>query len=131
MHVPACGARDTVSAAGAHKLGLQGGNELEAYVAASAVEGVAKRHGLVSGGEPNVVLRAVPDDIWLIVRRRVAPIAIVLADLAEHSDARTHRVAYGRAGHLDGERALAAVSPGHRSTKLRRLEKSLHSRFHT
>jgi hypothetical protein len=94
-----------VSAAGAHKLGLQGGDELEAYVAAGTIEGVAKRHGVVAGGEPNVVLRAVPDDIWPIVHRRVAPIAVVLADLAEHSDARARRVAYDRADRLDRERA--------------------------
>jgi hypothetical protein len=94
-----------VSAASAYKLGLQGGDELEAYVAAGAIEGVAKRHGLVAGGEPNVVLRAVPDDIWSIVHRRVAPIVAVLADLAEHSDARARRVAYDRAGRLDRERA--------------------------
>ena len=94
-----------VSAAGAHKLGLQGGDDLEAYVAASAIEGVARRHGLVAGGEPNVVLRAVPDEIWPTVHRRVAPIAVVLADLAEHSDARARRVAYDRAGRLDRERA--------------------------
>lgn len=94
-----------VSAAGAHKLGLQGGDELEAYVAASAIERVATRHGLVVGGEPNVVLRAVSDDVWPIVHRRVAPIAVVLADLAEHSDARARRVAYDRASRLDRERA--------------------------
>ena len=93
-----------VSAAGAHKLGLQGGDELEAYVAASAIERVAKRHGLIAGGEPNVVLRAVPDDIWSIVHRRVAPIAAVLADLAEHSDARARRVARDWASRLDRER---------------------------
>lgn len=93
-----------VSAASAHKLGLQGGNELEAYVAAGAVEQVAKRHGLVAGGEPNVVLRVVSDDIWPIVHRRVASIAVVLADLSEHSDARARRVAYDRAGRLDRER---------------------------
>jgi hypothetical protein len=101
-----------VSAAGVHKLGLQGGDESEAYVAASAIEGVARRHGLVAGGEPNVVLRAVPDDIWAVVHRRVAPIAAVLADLVEHLDARARRVAYDRAGRLDGECALAAVSSG-------------------
>lgn len=94
-----------VSAAGVHKLGLQGGDELEAYVAASTIDGFARRHGLVGGGEPNVVLRAVPDEIWPIVHRRVAPIAVVLADLAEHPDARARRVAYDRAGRLDCERA--------------------------
>lgn len=93
-----------VSATAAHKLGLQGSDELEAYIAASAIEGVAKRHGLVVGGEPNVLLRAVPDEIWPTVHRRVAPIAVVLADLAEHSDARARRVAHDWAGRLDRER---------------------------
>ena len=101
-----------VSAAGANKLGLQGGDEFEAYVAASAIDGVTRRHGLVAGGEPTVVLRAVPDEIWSIVHRRVAPIAVVLADLAEHLDAWARRVAYNMAGRLDRERALAAVSSG-------------------
>lgn len=93
------------SAAAVHRLGLQGGNEAEAYVAASAVEEVAKRHGLTPGSEPNVVLRAVPDDVWTFVRRPVAPIAAVLADLAEHPDARSRRVAKERVGRLDRERA--------------------------
>lgn len=94
-----------VSAAVLHRLGLQGGDEVEAYVAASAAEKVAKRHGLVVGGEPNVVLRAVPDDVWTLVRRPVAPLAVVLADLAEHADARARRVAKERASRLDRERA--------------------------
>lgn len=94
-----------VSAAAVHRLGLQGGNEVEAYVAASAVEKVAKRHGLAAGGEPNVLLRVVPDDIWAFVCRPVAPITAVLADLAEHSDARARRVAKERASRLDRERA--------------------------
>lgn len=82
-----------VSAASAHQLGLQGGDEVEAYVAASVVEKIAKRHGLIVGGEPNVLLRAVPDDIWPHVHRSVAPVAAVLADLAEHPDVRARRVA--------------------------------------
>ncbi len=94
-----------VRAAGAYRLGLQGGDEVEAYVAASAVEKISKRHGLAAGTEPNVVLRAVPDDVWALVHRRpVAPIAAVLADLAEHSDARARRVAQERASRLDRDR---------------------------
>jgi hypothetical protein len=94
-----------VSAAGIYRLGLQGGDEVEAYVAASTVEKIAKRHGLTARGESNVVLRAVPDDVWALVRRPVAPIAAVLADLAEHSDARARRVAKEQASRLDRERA--------------------------
>lgn len=94
-----------VSAAVVHRLGLQGGNEVEAYAAASTVEKIAKRRGLAPGSEPNVVLRAVPDDVWALVRRPVAPIAAVLADLAEHPDARARRVAKERASRLDRDRA--------------------------
>lgn len=94
-----------VSAAGVYRLGLQGGNEVEAYVALGMFERVAKRHGLVSGSEPNIVLRTVPDDIWALIRRPVAPIAAVLADLAEHPDARARRVAQEQASRLDCHRA--------------------------
>lgn len=94
-----------VSAAGYYRLGLQGGDEVEAYVAADASEKIAKRHGLLTGGEPNVVLRAIPDDLWALVRQPVAPIAAVLADLAEHSDARARRVAQEWVSRLDRNRA--------------------------
>jgi hypothetical protein len=94
-----------VSAASIYRLGIHGGDEVEAYVAASRVEKIARRHGLVAGGEPNVVLRAVSDDIWTLVHRPAAPIAAVLADLAEHPDARARRVAQEQASRLDRDRA--------------------------
>lgn len=90
-----------VSAARLHRLGLQGGEEVEAYVAASAVEKIARHHGLAAGSDPNVILRAMPDDLWALARRPVAPIAAVLADLAEHSDARARRMAREQASRLD------------------------------
>ncbi len=94
-----------VSAAAAHRLGLHGGEEVEAYVAASAVEHLAARHGLARGGESNVVLRSVSEDLWALLHRPVAPVAAVLADLAEHSDARARRVAREQAARLDRDRA--------------------------
>jgi gamma-glutamyltranspeptidase len=94
-----------VSAAGPHRLGLQGGNEVEAYVASSAIEQVLKRHRLAPGSEVNVVLRTVPDDIWALVRRPIAPIAVVLADLSDHPDARARRVAQEGIGRLDRDRS--------------------------
>lgn len=94
-----------VSAAGIYRLGLQGGDEVEAYVAAGTVEKIARRHGLTASGEPNVVLRAVPDDVWAVIRRPVAPIAVVLADLAEHPDARARRIGHEQAIRLDRDRA--------------------------
>jgi Transcriptional regulator, AbiEi antitoxin, Type IV TA system len=94
-----------VSAAGTHRLGLQGGNEVEAYVAADAIEHVAQRHGLVRGSEANVVLRAIPEDMWPFLHSPVAPLAVVLADLAEHTDPRARRVGHERAVRLDSARA--------------------------
>lgn len=93
-----------VSAAAAHRLNLQGGKEVEAYVPAGAVERLVQRHGLDRGGEANVVLRAVPDDMWSLLHRPLAPLAAVLADLAEHPDARARRVAREWASRLDRER---------------------------
>lgn len=94
-----------VGAASAHRFGLQGGEELEAYVRAGAVTRLVKRHGLIGAADGNVVLRAVPDKLWAILHRPIAPPAAVLADLAEHPDARARRVARERAGLLDRERA--------------------------
>lgn len=94
-----------VSAAATHRLGLQGGNEVEAYVAADAIEHVAQRHGLARGSETNVVLRAIPEGLWPVLRRPVAPLAAVLADLDEHTDPRARRVGHERAVRLDSARA--------------------------
>jgi len=97
-----------ISAAAHYRLGLQGGDEVEAYVVADAIEHVAQRHGLVRSNEANVVLRAIPEDMWPILRRPVAPIAAVLADLAEHADPRARRVGHERAVRLDSARAANA-----------------------
>lgn len=93
-----------VSASGELRLGLRGDEEFEAYVAESDLEAVVRRHGLAGGGEMNVVLRAVPDQLWGSVADVVAPLAAVLADLAEHPDPRARRVARDRARQLDRER---------------------------
>jgi Helix-turn-helix domain len=93
-----------VSAAADYRLGLQGGDEVEAYVSAGAIEHVAQRHGLVRGSEANVILRAIPEEMWLVLRRPVAPIAAVLADLAEHTDPRARRVGHEWAVRLGSDR---------------------------
>ena len=90
---------------GCRRLRNGGGNEVEAYVAADAIEHVAQRHGLARGSEANVVLRAIPEDMWPVLRRPVAPVAAVLADLAEHADPRARRVGHERAVRLDSARA--------------------------
>jgi hypothetical protein len=48
-----------------------------------------------------VVLRAIPEDMWPVLHRPVAPLAAVLADLAEHADPRARRVGHERAVRLD------------------------------
>jgi hypothetical protein len=52
-----------------------------------------------------MVLRAIPEDMWPFLRRPVAPLAAVLADLAEHADPRARRVGHERAVRLDSARA--------------------------
>lgn len=94
-----------VSAASAHRLGLLGGEEVEAYVPAGALERVTRRHALVRGSDANVILRVLPDDMWPVLRRPVAPLAAVLADLVEHPEARARRVARERANRLDRDQA--------------------------
>ncbi|HEY2767312.1 MAG TPA: hypothetical protein VGI76_03600 [Solirubrobacteraceae bacterium] len=93
-----------VSAAGSHRLGLHGGEEVEAYVPVSALERVVSHHGLLSGGEGNVTLRPVSDELWAGLHRHIAPKAAVLTDLAEHPDARVRRVANEEAARLDRDR---------------------------
>lgn len=95
-----------VSAAAEYRLGLQGGEEVEAYVAAGILERVVKRHGLGRDGESNAVLRAVPDNLWPVLCRPIAPIGAVLADLSEHSDPRARRVARDWADRLDRDRGV-------------------------
>lgn len=97
-----------VSAAAEYRLGLQGGREVEAYVRTGAVERVVDRHGLDRDGETNVILRAVPDELWPVLRRPIAPLGAVLADLSEHSDSRARRVARDRAHRLDRDRGVHA-----------------------
>jgi excisionase family DNA binding protein len=97
------------SAADAHGLGLQGGGELHAYVPAAALDRIGNEHALESAdfsGTANVVLRAVPDDVWEHVLRPVAPLAAVLVDLIEDPDPRARRVGTAGLRRLDGAREL-------------------------
>jgi excisionase family DNA binding protein len=98
------------SAADAHGLGLHGGGgELHAYVPAAALDPIRDEHALESAdfsGTVNVVLRAVPDDVWEHVSRPVAPLAAVLADLIVDPDPRARRVGGAGLRRLDGAREL-------------------------
>ena len=93
------------SAADAHRLGLHGGESLDAYVSSDALAHVVEEHALEEvplGDSGNVVLRAVPSALWERVGRRVAPLAAVLIDLAESDDPRSRRVGTQRLEELDG-----------------------------
>ena len=95
------------SAADAHRLGLQGGDAVEAYVSSDSLARIVDEHALEAdslseGG--NVLLRAMPDDVWKRVQRKVAPLAAVLVDLSESDDPRSRRVGLAGLDSLDGGR---------------------------
>jgi hypothetical protein len=93
------------SAAGAYDLGLTGSNAVDAYVPASLAPSLRDEHALeaMSGPESNVVLRVVPDDAWLLVGCRYAPLAAVAIDLASYADPRAARVGAELVARIDGE----------------------------
>jgi hypothetical protein len=82
------------SAAGDLKLGLAAPDTIDAYVTSSRLDGLMDEYGLqdAPAEQANVVLRAVPDDAWMIEGRGVAPAAAVALDLASYSDSRSNRV---------------------------------------
>jgi hypothetical protein len=82
------------SAAAEYDLGLVGSDAVDAYIPWHLIELVRREHALerVSGSESNVVLRAVPDDAWLLGGRRFAPVAAVAIDLSSYADPRAARV---------------------------------------
>jgi hypothetical protein len=97
------------SAAGAHQLELVAPDAIDAYVPASRLEPLIKDHALgpASATSANVILRAVPDDAWLLAGRRVAPIAAVALDLATYPDPRSSRVGIALLDRFDRERKSA------------------------
>ena len=94
------------SAAGELNLELLAPDTVDAYVPASALDALAREHGLESVGprEANVILRAVPDEAWLLGGRRTAPSAAVGLDLAAYPDSRSARVGAELLAKLDGSR---------------------------
>lgn len=82
------------SAAGALGLELAAPDTIDAYVPATRLAALVREHGLEEASAPqaNVVLRAVPDDAWMLDDRRVAPRAAVALDLASYLDSRSARV---------------------------------------
>jgi excisionase family DNA binding protein len=85
--------RSGVSAAVEHGADLLAPDFLEAYVPASAVEGMISRYALDGEAErPNIVLRIVEDSAWpFSPGERIAPRAVVAVDLLESEDQRSRR----------------------------------------
>jgi excisionase family DNA binding protein len=98
-----------VSAASAHRLGLSGGESVDAYVPAAGLSGVVSKYALArpEGVPVNVKLRAVPNIIWPF-KERVAPLAAVALDLAQEPDARSARIGLQALRQLDKRRRPAS-----------------------
>lgn len=81
------------SAAAAYEIGLVGSDAVDAYAPAGFIASLERAHGLqrVPGPESNVVLRAVPDEAWVLDGLRFAPAAAVALDLCSYSDPRARR----------------------------------------
>ena len=96
------------SAAGALKLELAGPDTVDAYIPAARFDEIVRAHGLsdAPASQANVVLRAVPDDAWVLDGRRIAPEAAVALDLSSYPDPRSSRVGMRLLNQLDhsGER---------------------------
>ncbi len=95
------------SAAGNLGLDLLAPDTLDAYLPASQLERLVRRHGLqmTSEAEANILLRAVPDEDWLLADRRIAPIAAVALDLASYPDSRSSRIGLRLLDRLAAEHA--------------------------
>jgi Helix-turn-helix domain len=82
-----------VSAAQEVGLDVMSGREADGYVSGSDLNGFVEEHALfpVAAGDANVVLRVVPDDVWVefLKGRPHAPEAAIALDLAEDFDPRS------------------------------------------
>lgn len=98
------------SAAGELKLELLAPDAVDAYVPAARLAALANEHALepVAASRANVILRAVPDDAWVLGGRRVAPRAAVALDLAGYPDSRSSRVGMDVLAELDASRIGAS-----------------------
>jgi hypothetical protein len=96
----------TGSSAASH-LGLLAPDTVDAYVRASQLKRLVVEHGLQEvnrPGEKNVILRAVPDDAWVLDQRQSAPAAAVALDLSFYADSRSARAGRQLLAQLDRRR---------------------------
>ena len=99
------------SGAGQHGLELLPGDEVDAYIAESALEAVVEQLALEPRAEGgNVVLRVLSDGIPAF-RDRVAPLGAVALDLAEQADPRSARIGRRVLRQLDSERRWRSAVP--------------------
>jgi len=91
------------SAVGALDLELLAPDTIDAYLAARRLDDVVRAYGLeeARASQANVILRAVPDDAWVLDDRRIAPRAAVALDLASYPDSRSSRVGMELLAQLD------------------------------
>jgi excisionase family DNA binding protein len=91
------------SAAATYDLGLVGSDAIDAYVPARLVASLQREHAMeqMSGPESNVILRAVPDAVWLLDGRRSAPLAAVAVDLCSYADPRAARIGADLVARID------------------------------
>jgi hypothetical protein len=98
------------SGAGRRGLELLPGDEVDAYIAESALQPIVEELALESRAEGgNVVLRVLPDGIPAF-RDGVAPLAAVALDLAEQADPRSARIGSRVLRQLDSERRWRSVA---------------------
>lgn len=92
-----------LSAAGGHDLGLLSDDRVDAYLPASLLPSIVSDHALalVRRRDANVILRAVPDDAWLLDAPGLAPAAAVALNLADDADPRLARVGHELIAKLD------------------------------
>jgi hypothetical protein len=97
------------SAAAAYDLGLVGTDAIDAYIPANLSSLLQREHALEPASEAaaNVLLRAVPDDAWLLHGRSFAPLAAVALDLRSYADPRAARVGAEMVARIDRD-----VRPG-------------------
>jgi hypothetical protein len=83
------------SAAGLLDLPLAPPDAIDAYVLASRRNELIREYGLEQinkVGQDNVILRAVPDNAWMLNDRSAAPVAAVALDLSFYPDSRSARI---------------------------------------
>ena len=94
------------SAAGVLDLPLAAPDAIDAYVRASRKDELIREYGLEEVdkvGQDNVILRAVPDEAWMLDERLAAPVAAVALDLSFYPDSRSARVGHDLLKQADQE----------------------------